>query len=281
LSEQGASKKNCCYQKTTYSSHKNLSNRLRHFTEYFPSPSSCSILTPLIMDRPENITKTTAAKNITAKDIVVLISGRGSNLAALIRHQSLYRISAVLTNKSAAGGLNHAREHQIPHQAFDRESYPSLQDQKKALYQAVRNLKPDLIVLAGYMQIVEADFVREFKGKLINIHPSLLPDFPGLNTHRRALESGKKVHGTSVHFVDVEVDSGPVIAQAACQIDDTDTEESLEAKVLALEHKLYPWCIDQIVTEKISYENGRVVFDPCLEVPEGFQLPAPSTLLPD
>jgi len=263
---------------------KNLSTHLRHLTEYFPLPASCSILTPLIMDRPENINTTTAAKDAAkdaAKEIVVLISGRGSNLAALIRHQSLYRISAVLTNKSTAGGLNHAREHQIPHQAFDRGNYPTLKDQKKALYQAIQNLKPDLIVLAGYMQIVEADFVSEYKGKLVNIHPSLLPDLPGLDTHRRALESGKKIHGTSVHFVDVEVDSGPVIAQATCQIEPTDTEESLEAKVLQLEHALYPWCINQIVTEKISYKNGRVIFDPLLEVPEGIWVQPPSTLLPD
>jgi len=221
----------------------------------------------------ESLTDTTRQDQ---RKVAVLISGRGSNLASLIQSQSVYRISAVLTNKAQARGIEHAIQNGIPYQTFDRSEYSSLKAQKAAIYRAIRDLQPDIVALAGYMQIVEPGFVKEFRGRLVNIHPSLLPDFPGLDTHKRVLAEGGRKHGATVHFVDIEVDSGPTIAQAECMVDSNDTEESLQAKVLKLEHKLYPWCIEQISLGNIRYNNGKVECDENIKIPDGFMLPPKS-----
>ena len=196
-----------------------------------------------------------------AKDfsVVVLLSGRGSNFESLASHAQCYEITKVISNKVDALGLKRAAELGIPTASFSQKDAGSVTAQKDAIYSAALSENPDLIVLAGYMQILEPEFVRENFGKIINIHPSLLPKYPGLDTHQRAIDSGDSTHGCSVHFVDVEVDTGPIIAQAPCTIEPGDTPDSLSQKLLTYEHKLYPWCVNQIATGEITLGEERKV----------------------
>jgi phosphoribosylglycinamide formyltransferase-1 len=199
--------------------------------------------------------------------IVVLISGRGSNMEALIRARDGGRlqveIAAVISNHAAAGGLAVAAAHGIattivPHREFpDRASFDA------ALAGAIDAFEPGLVVLAGFMRILTPDFVDRYAGRLMNIHPSLLPAFPGLDTHERALAAGCKIHGATVHFVTPELDHGPIIAQAVVPILPNDDAEVLARRVLALEHIIYPQAVGWFARGELSVESGVVrVTDP-------------------
>lgn len=203
----------------------------------------------------------------TSFRITVLISGRGSNLLSLIQHAKNYRIVEVISDNSDAPGLRHAHQAGIDVIGFSRRSYPSLIAHKQAIYDKLEQTSHDLIVLAGFMQILEKEFVERHAGRIVNIHPSLLPAFRGLDSHKRALETfrrsgGKKAcHGCTVHFVNTEVDTGPIIAQTVCPIESSDCEETLAARVLKHEHRIYPWVVNKIASRNICYQNGTVVLD--------------------
>jgi phosphoribosylglycinamide formyltransferase-1 len=201
------------------------------------------------------------------KNIVCLISGRGSNLKSLLRtacthhwEQTLSaRFAAVISNKPNAPGLMYAIEHDIPSQTVSHRDFPARDDFDQALMQAIDQHQPDLIILAGFMRILTPAFVNHYQGRLINIHPSLLPSFPGLDTHARALAAGVRLHGSTVHYVTGELDAGPIIAQACVPVEPTDTEDDLAARVLQQEHRLLPQCVEWILSGQVRLENGRVI----------------------
>ncbi|MEM7282416.1 MAG: phosphoribosylglycinamide formyltransferase, partial [Pseudomonadota bacterium] len=172
--------------------------------------------------------------------VVVLISGGGSNLQALIDQANNYQVSAVFSNKAEAFGLERAKNHNIPSHCLRLKDYPGRGAFDLALADAIDAYEPDLVVLAGYMLILSSEFVTRYHQRLLNIHPSLLPKFKGLNTYQRALEAGEHWHGSSVHFVIPELDAGPIVMQAKTPIEASDDVVSLSARVQALEHKLYP-----------------------------------------
>jgi len=196
------------------------------------------------------------------KNIVILISGRGSNMEALIAARDAgnlpVNIAAVISNRPAAKGLETAAQagivtHYIDHKAFaDREAFDA------ALADCIDQFAPDLVVLAGFMRILTEGFVRHYEGRLMNIHPSLLPSFPGLHTHQRALEEGVRIHGCTVHFVTPTLDHGPVIIQAAIPVLDDDSEETLAARILVQEHKIYPQAVRWFAEDRLCLEHGRV-----------------------
>ena len=192
--------------------------------------------------------------------VITIISGRGSNLKALLDTCKYCTFTAVLSNKPKAPGLDFAKELDIPTYTFKRSDYPDVGAQKDALFKKVAELEPDLVVLAGYMQIVPENVTRSLYGKLINIHPSLLPKYKGLDTHKRALEAGDKIHGCSVHLVTPELDEGPVIAQAQIPVLENDTEEDLAARVLIQEHKIYPWVVDMLSNREITISENSIDF---------------------
>jgi len=197
--------------------------------------------------------------------IVVLISGSGSNLQAMIdqnhRGDTPARIVAVISNKTEAYGLKRAEQAGIPANVLSHRDYSSREEYDAALQQLIDSYQPDLVVLAGFMRILSDAFVRHYQGRMINIHPSLLPRHKGLNTHQRALEAGDPEHGCSVHFVTAELDSGPIILQASVPVEASDTPESLAQKVHEQEHRIYPRAIDWIARGRVRLENDTVLFD--------------------
>ncbi|WP_431297084.1 phosphoribosylglycinamide formyltransferase [Rahnella sp. PAMC 25559] len=199
------------------------------------------------------------------KRIVVLVSGEGSNLQALIdacqQGRINAQISAVFSNKSAAYGLERARLADIPAQALDVKAYEDRAAFDMALADAIEAYQPDLVVLAGYMRILTADFVQRFAGRMINIHPSLLPKYPGLHTHRQAIENQDDEHGTSVHFVTEQLDGGPVILQAKVPVFSDDSEDDLVARVQTQEHNIYPLVVSWFVEGRLSLKNDQVLLD--------------------
>jgi phosphoribosylglycinamide formyltransferase-1 len=201
------------------------------------------------------------------RNIVCLISGRGSNLQAILcsaRQQQWAqvldaRVAGVISNRTDAAGLAIARDFDVATEIVPHAAFASRDAFESALIRAIDTHAPILVVLAGFMRVLTARFVDHYTGRLINIHPSLLPAFPGLATHRQALVAGVKVHGCTVHFVSNQVDGGPIIAQAAVRVLDGDTEESLAARVLAQEHVLLPCCVRWLCESKVRLEHGRVV----------------------
>jgi phosphoribosylglycinamide formyltransferase-1 len=198
--------------------------------------------------------------------VVVLISGRGSNLQAIIdctRAGKLpIEVRAVISNRPAATGLQHATAAGIPTEVIDHKNYPDRADFDRALQACIDSYQPALVVLAGFMRILTPDFVRHYRGRMLNVHPSLLPDFPGLDTHRRVLAAGAREHGASVHFVTPETDGGPVIAQARVPVLHGDTPDSLAARVLEQEHRLFPLAILWYTEGRIRMDNDdRIRFD--------------------
>ena len=196
------------------------------------------------------------------KNIVILISGRGSNMEALIAARDAgqlpVNIAAVISNRPDAKGLETASRAGITAHFIDHKAFAGREAFDAALAECIDQFNPDLVVLAGFMRILSEGFVRHYAGRLMNIHPSLLPSFPGLHTHQRALEEGVRIHGCTVHFVTPTLDLGPVIIQAAIPVLDGDTEESLAARILVQEHKVYPQAIRWFAEDKLTLENGRV-----------------------
>lgn len=199
------------------------------------------------------------------RGIVVLVSGRGSNLQATIDATRDGRlpaeIRAVISSEPGAPALARARAAGIPAHVINHRDFPAREQFDQALMQRIDAYQPKLIVLAGFMRVLGKDFIDHYAGRLINIHPSLLPAFPGLNTHARALQSGAKSHGASVHFVTHEVDGGPVIVQAAVPVLPGDTPDILAERVLAEEHRIFPLAIGWFLDGRLSVENGRVLLD--------------------
>jgi len=195
------------------------------------------------------------------KNIVILISGRGSNMQALLEAKLPCRIAAVISNRADAEGLKTAQSHGIKTAVVAHRDYPDRDSFDAALAKIIDSHKPDIVVLAGFMRILTADFVTRYHGKLINIHPSLLPSYGGLHTHARALHDGVKIHGCTVHFVTPDLDHGPIIIQAAVPVLYHDTEQTLAARVLHEEHRIYQQAIRWLCSDQIELnENGRVVF---------------------
>ncbi len=196
------------------------------------------------------------------KNIVILISGRGSNMEAIVRACTSEgwdaRVAAVVSNRGDAAGLAFAREHGIATEVVEHRAFASRDAFDAELARRIEAHSADIVALAGFMRIVGADFVRRFEGRLVNIHPSLLPAFPGLETHRRALAAGCKVAGASVHFVTTELDHGPIIGQAIVPVLADDSEGSLAERVLAEEHRLYPLAIRWLVDEQLVCRDGVV-----------------------
>jgi phosphoribosylglycinamide formyltransferase 1 len=194
-------------------------------------------------------------------NVLTLISGRGTNLNSLISKCKNVNFIGVVSNTCAAPGLKIASSAQIPTYCFERSEFASLSEFKNAIRKQANALQPDLIVLAGYMQILEPEFIAIFPGRIINIHPSLLPLYPGLHTHERAIKALDQRHGCTVHVVDSGVDTGPIIAQAAVPVLTEDTPDSLALRVLEQEHRLYPWVIDQLAAATIQIADNTVHWD--------------------
>jgi len=196
------------------------------------------------------------------KNIVILISGRGSNMEAIVRGCTAEgwnaRIAAVISNRPDAAGLGFARSRGIATAVVDHKGFSDRTDFDAELGRVVEGFAPDLIVLAGFMRILSSDFVKRFEGRIVNVHPSLLPSFTGLHTHRRAIEAGCKLAGVTVHFVTAALDHGPIIAQATVPVLPGDTEATLSARVLAREHVIYPRAVRWIVDGVLRVENGVV-----------------------
>ena len=190
-------------------------------------------------------------------NIVVLISGKGTNLQALIdaSHRSSYKISAVISNTAKAIGLNRAKISGIDTYVIEQESFNSKLEFEESLATRISEINPKLIVLAGFMKVLSPQFVKLFRGKIVNIHPSLLPEYPGLNTHQRVLEDKKKIHGVSVHLVTEDLDGGPVIAQDSVYVLPDDTAESLAKRVLEREHIIYPKVVESLAIGKIQLSD--------------------------
>lgn len=209
--------------------------------------------------------------------VVVLISGRGSNLRALLQADLPVTFAAVISNRADAGGLAIAAAHGVPTQVLAHQAYADRAAYDGALAQAIDAHAPDLVVLAGFMRVLTADFVRRYHGRMINIHPALLPAFPGLNTHARALAAGVRVHGCTVHFVTAEVDAGPIIAQAAVPVRAGDDAQTLAARVLRQEHRLFPTVLRWFAQERVSLrDDGRVAVRLDEDIDEDAALVAPS-----
>ena len=192
---------------------------------------------------------------------VVLISGNGSNLQSIIDNAKSIdlNICCVVSNKKDAFGLKRAAKVNIPCIALDETLFDSKLGFDQEIMKVIDNYQAEVIILAGYMRILSADFISKYSGKILNIHPSLLPKFPGLNTHQRAIDASEKKHGASVHFVTEEVDGGPVIAQQSVNIDSTDNSQTLAKKVLKKEHVLYPQVIGWYTQGRLKLLNNKTV----------------------
>jgi len=202
---------------------------------------------------------------VAHKSIVILISGSGTNLQAIIdavnNNQINATIAAVISNRADAKGLQRAQRAQINTVLIEQKEYQDRASYDEALISEIDKFKPDLIVLAGFMRILSNRFISHYQDAILNIHPSLLPQFKGLHTHRRALESSTQVHGASVHFVNNELDSGPVVIQAEVPVQVDDTEESLAQRVLQQEHIIYPMTITWFIDGRLELHGNNVLLD--------------------
>jgi len=212
------------------------------------------------------------------KRVAVLISGRGSNMAALIEAATdkTYpaEIVVVISNRPDAGGLIVARANGITTEVVDHSAFGKDRTAfERALQAVLEKHRIDIVCLAGFMRLLTADFVGQWQHRILNIHPALLPAFKGLDTHRRALEAGVNVHGATVHFVVPEMDSGPIIAQAAVNVRPGETEEELAARVLKVEHQIYPLALKLLAEERLQIENGHCRID-------GVPVPDAASLIP-
>lgn len=194
---------------------------------------------------------------------VLIISGRGSNMQALVEAETGMAWRAVISNRPQAPGLDWARARGLPTRVVDHQAFAERTAFDLALGDAIAEFAPHWIFNAGFMRIVGEAFVARFAGRILNIHPSLLPAFPGLHTHRRALDAGVKIHGATVHFVTAALDNGPIVIQAAVPVLASDTEATLSARVLAQEHRIYPEAARWLAAGKVEFPAAGVV-----QVPE-------------
>ena len=197
------------------------------------------------------------------KRIVILISGRGSNMEAIVKacqgESWPARVEAVISNRADAKGLVFAAEHGIATSVVDHKAFDTREGFDEALAACIDQYRPDVVVLAGFMRILTAGFTQRYEGRLLNVHPSLLPAFTGLHTHQRAIEMGCKLAGVTVHLVTAELDHGPIVIQAAVPVLPGDTEASLSARVLVQEHQIYPRAVRWMVEDQLRIVDGRVV----------------------
>ena len=192
------------------------------------------------------------------KSAVILISGRGSNMRSIVEARTGLVVKAVIANRPDAQGLEWARSQGIATRVIDHKAFASREAFEAALGDAIEALGPDLVLLAGFMRIFTPSFIARFPRRILNIHPSLLPSFTGLHTHRQALQAGVKLHGCTVHVVTPSLDAGPVVVQAAVPVLAGDTEESLAARVLAAEHRIYPQAVRWFVEDRIEFAGDVV-----------------------
>lgn len=210
------------------------------------------------------------------KRIVVMISGSGSNLQAIIDAiaggQINGRIAAVLSNKAGVFGLERAEKAGIPQIVIDHKAFDDRESFDAAMIEAMDAYQPDLIVMAGSMRILSSRFIQHYQGRMLNIHPSLLPKYKGLNTHQRAIEAGDKQHGCTVHFVTEELDGGPLAIQAPIDILPQDSAEALQQRVHTAEHKIYPLAVEWFCADRLKHTtSGQVQLDDAILPAEGFQ----------
>jgi phosphoribosylglycinamide formyltransferase-1 len=196
------------------------------------------------------------------KSIVILISGRGSNMEAIVQRCAAEawpaRVAAVISNRADAAGLQFAQSHGIPTAVVAHQAFAAREAFDATLAETIDGFAPDLVVLAGFMRILGADFVRRYEGRLLNIHPSLLPMLPGLHTHQRASDAGCKLAGATVHFVTPELDHGPIVLQSVVPVLADDNSDLLTARVLATEHRIYPQAVRWFVEGRLHIESGVV-----------------------
>ena len=196
---------------------------------------------------------------------VILISGNGSNLQAIIDQQESgdlpIEIVAVISNKDNVKGLERAHNHKIPAIVLDHSMFDSRKSFDARLKQIIDMQAPEILVLAGFMRILTPEFTKHYEGKILNIHPSLLPHYPGLHTHKRVIEAGDKIHGVTVHFVTAELDSGPAIIQAKVPVKPNDDEDSLAARVQQEEHYIYPLAINWLATSRLTMQGNQSILD--------------------
>ena len=210
------------------------------------------------------------------KNIVILISGRGSNMQALLNDQLNCNIKAVISSRTDAAGLDFAKGKGIPIAVVANRDHPDREHFDAALLREIDRFDPDFVILAGFMRILTEKFVMHYKGRLINIHPSLLPAYPGIHTHARALADGVKIHGCTVHFVTPNLDHGPIIIQAAVPVLDNDTEQSLSSRVLHEEHRIYPQAVRWLCSGKVRLGMDGKVISGSSSNPQGSSLISPS-----
>ncbi|WP_263080224.1 phosphoribosylglycinamide formyltransferase [Endozoicomonas sp. Mp262] len=206
--------------------------------------------------------------------MVVLLSGNGSNLQALLDQQPnySYEVVGVISNRPDAKGLQRAELAGIPAITLDHKTFPGREDYDQALITRIDQFEPGLVVLAGYMRILTGSFVRHYKNRLMNIHPSLLPDYKGLDTYKRVLNDRQRQHGTTVHFVTEALDSGAIIAQATLEIAASDDEQSLCKRVQRMEHRIYPIAVDFYTSGRLSMDDTRIRLDNIPLGKKGYQL---------
>ena len=209
-------------------------------------------------------------------DVVVLLSGTGSNLQALIDSDDVKaspaNIRAVISNRADAYGLQRAKDAGIDTRVLDHKAFEGREAFDAALIEVIDEFKPQLVVLAGFMRILSADFVRHYQGRLLNIHPSLLPKYKGLHTHQRELEAGDSEHGCSVHFVTEELDGGPLVVQAVIPVESDDSPHSLAQRVHAQEHRIYPLAVRWFAEGRLSLDERGALLDGQLLPASGHQI---------
>jgi phosphoribosylglycinamide formyltransferase 1 len=217
------------------------------------------------------------------KRTVILISGRGSNMAALVHSakESGYpaEIVGVISDQADAPGLQAAEALGVPVRTVLKRDHDSREAHDAAIDAALHKFRTEIVCLAGYMRLLTPGFVKKWQGRMINIHPALLPSFKGLDTHRRALDAGLRIHGCTVHFVTDETDDGPIVAQAAVPVLTNDNEETLSARVLKAEHQLYPLALALVAAGKARMEAGRTVFEGIDQTARGGLVMWPSSWL--
>ena len=207
------------------------------------------------------------------KRVVILISGRGSNLQSILDAKLDAQIAAVISNNPAARGIEIARSADVDTAVIDHRAFPDRASFEAVLADKVDSYRPDLLVLAGFMRILTEGFIKRFRNRIMNIHPSLLPAFPGVDTHRRALHEGVRIHGCTVHFVTPDLDHGPIVVQAAVPVLPGDDEDRLAARVLEQEHRIYPEAIRWYLDGSLRFDGNRVTVSAGRSAPDAMVWP--------